>query len=139
MNELSSIIQTEIKKQYKSVRAFAEELGIPQTTLVSALKNGIKGTAYDTVVKICKKLGIELVNYSSHIVMTDDVINLINMYNSLDEKGAHAVMAFAAMEFGRVRGTNDYIDQAAAKSEELIQRKLAENLSELPPEPVIVG
>ncbi len=139
MNELSSIIETEIKKQYKSVRKFAEIIGIPQTTLVSALKNGIKGTAYETVLKICQKLGIELVNYSSHIVMTDDVIDLINMYNSLDEKGAHAVMAFAAMEFGRVRGSNDYIEQAVSKSNELVQRKLAENLSDLPPEPVIVG
>ena len=123
MNELTQIISDEIKKQYKSVRKFAEEMGIPQTTLVSALKNGIKGTAYETVVKICKKLGIELINYSSHIVMTDDVIDLINMYNALDEKGAHAVMAFAAMEFNRSKGNDDYIMQAISKSNEIAERK----------------
>ena len=126
MNNLSELVLQEIKKQYKSVRRFAEEMGIPQTTIVSALKNGIGGTAYDTVVKICEKLNIELINYNSHIVMTDDVIDLINMYNNLDEKGAHAVMAFAAMEFNRSKGNDDYIIQAIAKSNEITERKTLE-------------
>ena len=126
MNELSQIISEEIKKQYKSVRRFSEEIGIAQTTIVSAIKNGIGGTAYDTVVKICEKLNIELINYSSHIVMTDDVINLMNMYNALDEKGAHAVMAFAAMEFNRSKGNDDYIEQAVSKSNEIAERKITE-------------
>jgi len=127
MNDLAQIIKAEIKKQYKSVRQFAETLGIAQTTLVSAIKNGFKGTAYETVVKICEKLNIGLINYNSHIVMTDDVISLINMYNSLDEKGAHAVMAFAAMEFNRSKGNDDYIMQAVAKSNEIAERKNAES------------
>ena len=123
MNELSQIISEEIKKQYKSTRRFAEEIGVAQTTVVSAIKTGLKGTAYETVVKMCEKLGIELINYHSHIVMTDDVINLINMYNSLDEKGAHAVMAFAAMEFNRSKGNDDYIERAVSRSNELAQEK----------------
>lgn len=123
MNELAKIISEEIKKQYKSTRRFCDEVGIAQTTLVSAIKSGFKGTAYETVVKICEKLGIELVNYNTHIVMTDDVINLINMYNSLDEKGAHAVMAFAAMEFNRSRGNDDYIQRAVSRSNEIAEEK----------------
>lgn len=123
MNELSQIISDEIKKQYKSTRKFAEEIGVAQTTVVSAVKTGLKGTAYETVIKMCEKLGIELVNYHSHIVMTDDVINLINMYNALDEKGAHAVMAFASMEFNRSRGNDDYIERAVLRSNELAQEK----------------
>jgi hypothetical protein len=87
MNDLSAMIRDEIKKQYKSVRQFSIASGIPQTTLISAVNNGISGTAYETVVKICSLLHIELVNYDTHIVMTDDVINMINMFNSLDEKG----------------------------------------------------
>ena len=123
MNELSQIISDEIKKQYKSTRKFAEEIGVAQTTVVSAVKTGLKGTAYETVIKMCEKLGIELVNYHSHIVMTDDVINLINMYNALDEKGAHAVMAFASMEFNRSKGNDDYIERAVLRSNELAQEK----------------
>ena len=123
MNELSAIIAEEIKKQYKSTKKFAEEIGVAQTTVTSAIKTGLKGTAYETVIKMCEKLGIELVNYRSHIVMTDDVINLINMYNSLDEKGAHAVMAFASMEFNRSRGNDDYIERAVSRSNELAEEK----------------
>mgnify|MGYP003312675357 CR=1 FL=1 len=126
MNDLSQIISDEIKKQYKSVRKFADELGIAQTTIVSAIKNGVKGTAYETVIKMCEKLNIELVNYNSHIVMTNDVIDLINMYNNLDEKGAHAVMAFASMEFNRSKGNDDYIIQAISKSNEITERKNSE-------------
>lgn len=126
MNDLSQIISEEIKKQYKSIRKFSEEVDIPQTTIVSAINKGVKGTAYETVIKICEKLNIELVNYSSHIVMTDDVINLINMYNNLDEKGAHAVMAFASMEFNRSKGNDDYIMQAISKSNEITERKTSE-------------
>ena len=139
MNELSHLIEAEIKKQFKSTRKFAEEIGVAQTTVVSAIKTGLKGTAYETVIKMCEKLGIELINYRSHIVMTDDVINLINMYNSLDEKGAHAVMAFASMEFNRSKGNDDYIERAISKSNEIARKKSAEIHSGTPGEPVIVG
>ncbi len=124
MNDLSSIIRDEIKKQYKSIRQFSLISGIPQTTLVSAIKNGISGTAYETVVKICSLLHIELVNYDTHIVMTDDVINMINMFNSLDEKGEHAVMAFMTMEFERSNGTLDHIARATEQANELAQQKM---------------
>ena len=139
MTKLSQLIEAEIKKQFKSTRKFAEEIGVAQTTVVSAIKTGLKGTAYETVIKMCEKLGIELINYRSHIVMTDDVINLINMYNSLDEKGAHAVMAFASMEFNRSKGNDDYIERAISKSNEIAQKKSAEILSGTTQEPVIVG
>ncbi len=139
MTELSQLIETEIKKQFKSTRRFASELGIAQTTVVSAIKSGLKGTAYETVLRMCEKLGIELINYHSHIVMTDDVLNLINMYNSLDEKGAHAVMAFASMEFNRSKGNDDYIERAISKSNEIAQKKSAEIVPGTIQEPVIVG
>ena len=124
MKDLSSIISEEIKKQYKSIRQFSIVSGIPQTTLVSAVKNGISGTAYETVVKICSLLHIELVNYDTHIVMTDDVINMINMFNSLDEKGEHAVMAFMTMEFERATGALDHIARATEQANELAEQKM---------------
>lgn len=123
MDKLSEIIGEEIKKQYKSVRKFSEITGIAQTTIISALKKGIGGTAYDTVVKICSYLHIELVNYNSHIVMTDDVLNLTNMYNCLDEKGMHAVIAFAAMEYDRCNNNNSYITSAASSARMTVERK----------------
>ena len=123
MDRLTEIISTEIKKQYKSIRKFSDVTGIAQTTIVSALKKGIGGTAYDTVVKICTHLNIGLVNYDSHIVMTNDVIDLTNMYTCLDEKGMHAVMAFAAMEYDRCNNNNSYITSAASFAKMAVERK----------------
>lgn len=124
MAELAKIIEEEIKKQYKSVRQFSKISDIPQTTIVSAIKNGVSGTAYETVVKICKLLNIELINYDTHLVMTDDVIDMIKMFNALDEVGHHAVMAFMSMEFNRVNSSIDYIQKAINESNLISERKL---------------
>ena len=129
MDRLTGIISEEIKKQYKSVRKFSEVTGIAQTTIISALKKGIGGTGYETVVKICSYLHIELINYNSHIVMTDDVLNLTSMYNCLDEKGMHAVMAFAAMEYDRCNNNNSYITSAASFARATVERKAAQAVS----------
>ncbi len=136
MSDLSELVLEEIKKQFKSVKSFARAIDVPHTTLVSALKKGIGGTAYDTVTKILDTLGIKRASEDMHIVMTDDVINLMNMFSSLDEKGAHAVMAFTAMEFNRSKGSDDYIERAIVKSNEIALRKIPEGDI---PEPVIVG
>ncbi|MBQ4631608.1 MAG: hypothetical protein IJB70_11570 [Clostridia bacterium] len=132
MKELAMIIEKEIKKQFKSVRQFSVVSGIPQTTIVSALKNGIGGMAYESVVKICELLHIELVNYNTHLVMTNDVINMVNMFNSLDEKGEHAVMAFMSMEFNRCNSSLDYIAKATEQSNELARRKINDQKSQNP-------
>ena len=130
--DLARKIEEEIKKQYKSMRQFSIESGIPQTTVVSAIKNEIRGTAYETVVRICSFLHIELVNFDTHLVMTNDVIDVVNMFNSLDEKGEHAVMAFMAMEFNRCRGSIDYINKAVEQSNELAEKRLSEQKAQNP-------
>ena len=60
MDELTMTIKNEIKRQYKSVRQFSAAIGIPQSTIISALRKGMGGTAFDTVVKMCSALGIKL-------------------------------------------------------------------------------
>ena len=52
MDELTLLIKKNIKAKYSSTRRFSEKLQIPQTTIVSAMKNGVSGTAFATV---CKK------------------------------------------------------------------------------------
>lgn len=58
-------LKKEILKQYRSVRQFAMEMGIPYSTLVTALERGIDGMAYGTVIKICDKLSLNPVDFSS--------------------------------------------------------------------------
>ena len=59
MDNLTKIVRTEISRQYKSVRQFSFAVDIPLSTINSALHNGIGGSSFDTVVQICKTLGIK--------------------------------------------------------------------------------
>lgn len=61
----AEILKREILSQYKSVRQFAIEMQIPYSTLVTALDRGIEGMAYGTVIKMCDKLNLNPVDFSS--------------------------------------------------------------------------
>ena len=61
----AEILKKEILKQYRSVRQFAMELEIPYSTLVTALERGIEGMAYGTVIKMCDKLSLNPVDFTS--------------------------------------------------------------------------
>ena len=60
----AEILRKEIKKNYRSVRKFAMEMGIPYSTLVTALDRGIEGMAYGTVIRMCEKLNLNPRSYT---------------------------------------------------------------------------
>lgn len=103
MDELTQLIKKRIKSKFSSTRRFSEELGIPQTTIVSAIKNGVSGTAFTTVCKMCKALDIKLVNGIYPVVVTDTTKNLIQKMSKLDEKGVHTVTTVLEMEYIRCK------------------------------------
>lgn len=98
MDELTQLIKKNIKLRYSSTRRFSEELGIPQTTIVSSIKNGVGGTAFTTVCKMCKALDIKFINGVYPVVVTDTTKNLIEKISKLDEKGLHTVATVLEME-----------------------------------------
>ena len=53
-----------ILSQYKSIRQFAVTMGIPYSTLVTALERGVDGMAYSTVIRICEALSLNPVDFS---------------------------------------------------------------------------
>lgn len=61
----AEILKKEILRQYRSVRQFAMEMEIPYSTLVTALERGIEGMAYGTVIKMCDKLTLNPVDFTS--------------------------------------------------------------------------
>lgn len=103
MDELTMLIKQEIKKQYRSVRQFAMSVGIAQTTVVSALKNGVSGTSFSTVMKICKALNIEVFNHSVPLIMTDEIITMIKKYNALDKLAEHTIQTVLNVEYDRCK------------------------------------
>ena len=60
MDNLTTIVREEIARQYRSVRQFAFAVGVPLSTINSALHNGVGGSSFDTVMKICNALNIRL-------------------------------------------------------------------------------
>lgn len=61
----AEILKKEILRQYRSVRQFAMDMEIPYSTLVTALERGIEGMAYGTVIKMCDKLSLNPVDFTS--------------------------------------------------------------------------
>lgn len=61
----TEVLKKEILRQYRSVRQFALELNIPYSTLVTALERGIDGMAYGTVIRMCDKLSLNPVDFTS--------------------------------------------------------------------------
>lgn len=61
----AEILKKEILRQYRSIRQFSLEMNIPYSTLVTALERGIEGMGYGTVIKMCDKLSLNPVDFSS--------------------------------------------------------------------------
>lgn len=114
MSNLTALIKEEIDKQYKSVRSFALSIGVPPTTLSSALKNGIEGTSYDTVLKICNALGIRFIDNSIPIKVSENALSFIEKYNLLDSVGKHTVLSVLDAEYSRCNSDNLTVGRMAA-------------------------
>lgn len=53
-------INTEIVHRYKTMKAFAEAIDIPQTTLHTILHKSRLNASFDTVIRICDALDIAI-------------------------------------------------------------------------------
>ncbi len=105
MDILTQMVQEEISKQYRSVRNFALSIGIPQSTIVSSLKNGVGGSSYNTVLKICHELGIDP-HCCSNLDDANKQADAVGAaYAVLDEYGKHTVDTVLQVELMRCAGS----------------------------------
>lgn len=110
MNELTKLIKTEIKKQFRSVRQFSMHIGVPQSTIITALQKGIGGTSFETVMRICEVLNIKPVPSDNPVFLDGEKRELLDRYARLDDAGQKAVRALAAIELLRVSDEAAYAD-----------------------------
>lgn len=103
MDNLTKIVRAEIARQYKSVRQFAFAVDIPLSTINSALHNGIGGSSFDTVVLICKTLGIKAISDDAAFYLTEDTQDLLTRYAQLDSYGRHTVSTVLQVEADRCK------------------------------------
>lgn len=93
LNELTQLIRQEIHRQYRSVRQFALQAGIPLSTVVTALNNDLKGSSYEIVVAMCKVLDIQAVTSDLSVFLDRSRRELL--------EGTAAWMTWAAIRWRR--------------------------------------
>lgn len=106
----SDKIKNAILAQYKSVREFSNIVGIPNSTLVSALdkENGIGGMAVEKVVKICEALNLDIKTFDpiqetplSNFTTTLSEQELLIKYRQLDTYGKDTIDYLLSRELDR--------------------------------------
>ena len=93
----AEILKQEILNQYKSVRQFAIDMEIPYSTLVTALDRGIEGMAYGTVIRMCDKLSLNPVDFSTlekGEVLGEKILEnrVMQYYIRLNKKGRKRIL-----------------------------------------------
>ena len=93
----AEILKQEILKQYKRVRQFAIDMEIPYSTLVTALDRGIEGMAYGTVIRMCDKLSLNPVDFSTlekGEVLGEKILEnrVMQYYIRLNKKGRKRIL-----------------------------------------------
>ena len=62
---------------------------------------GIGGSSFDTVVQICKTLGIKALSDDNSFYLTDETQELLEQYDKLDDYGRHTIAAVMKVEYDR--------------------------------------
>ena len=93
----AEILKKEILTQYRSLRQFAIEMEIPYSTLVTALERGIEGMAYGTVIRMCNRLGLNPIDFTSlerDTSVSEQLLenSVMQYYMKLNAEGRQKVM-----------------------------------------------
>ena len=103
MDNLTKLVRDGITRQYRSVRQFAFAVDIPLSTINSALHNGVGGSSFDTVMRLCKILGIKAMSDDAALYLTDDTEKLLTQYAKLDDYGRHTISSVMQVEYDRCK------------------------------------
>ena len=103
------LIRKRIKEKFSTIENFSKHTNIPRTTINFILKNGVGLSNYGMVSKILKELDIYSVN-EHPVVIDDELLSFIKIYNSLDDKGKHTVISVAQTEYRRLHP--DFLEEA---------------------------
>lgn len=101
MDNFTNLVREEISRQFRSVRQFAFAVGVPLSTINSALHNGVGGSSFDTVMQMCKTLGIKAMSDDSALYLTDDTEKLLTQFAKLDDYGRHTILSVLQVEYDR--------------------------------------
>jgi hypothetical protein len=87
----SEKLKNAILEEYKSIREFSKAVDIPNSTIVSAIDNGVGGMAADKVIKMCEILNLDVKTFDK-IPVSKDMLTcqeniLLSIFNKLNDIG----------------------------------------------------
>lgn len=94
--------------KYGSVRAFANQIGISYTTLMSMLQRGIGKAGVDKVLKICHALNISADEFSEDKIENNHISTI---YNKLDDERKNKVWEYANKQFEEQNHNNIQVSE----------------------------
>lgn len=103
----ATILKKEILSQYRSLRQFAIAMEIPYSTLVTALDRGIEGMAYGTVIRMCDKLNLNPVDFTSldrDTTVSEQLLEnrVMQYYVKLNTEGREKVLGIME-DYGQIK------------------------------------
>ena len=131
----AEILKKEILTQYRSLRQFAIEMEIPYSTLVTALDRGIEGMAYGTVIRMCDKLSLNPVDFTSlekGESLGEKILEnrVMQYYVKLNQEGRDKILGIMEdySEIKKYKGSDNKYQEKVEKFEKIILVIWLENL-----------
>ena len=95
-----------ILSRYSSVKSFAEENGMPYSTVRSILERGIMNANVENAIKICSALGIRPEIFSPLLGTPDSHPEILTIYNKLEEPRQEKVLNYAKEQLEEQESSN---------------------------------
>ena len=86
-----------ILARYSSVKSFAEENGMPYSTVRSILERGIMNANVENAIKICSALGIRPEIFSPLLATQNENPEILTIYNQLEDPNKEKVLDYATV------------------------------------------
>lgn len=86
-----------ILSRYSSVKSFAEENGMPYSTVRSILERGIMNANVENAIKICSALGIRPEIFSPLLANQNEHPEILTIYNQLEDPNKEKVLDYATV------------------------------------------
>lgn len=86
-----------ILSRYSSVKSFAEENGMPYSTVRSILERGIMNANVENAIKICSALGIRPEIFSPLLATQNEYPEILTIYNQLEDPNKEKVLDYATV------------------------------------------
>lgn len=99
-------IKEKIERQYGNVRAFAQEIDVPYTTVRALLEKGFLNTRVQNVLAIAKGLNMSIEEFQNEMqVKTTLIDEVINVMRELSEDRQTSVLDYAKIQLKEQQNT----------------------------------